>query len=195
MRSGWFNPVLPPYRSKHQIKSSLPHFTLIQAHFNLYPRQKPFSNMNDVGMIEWRQNDRHLKIHFFSTSEKPFIPPHLVILTRFLNVLSDMQWIFSMERCRSRAILAIFFTPSSPEWWSNDWMRRNECRFLNQGESLNSKITLIPSSFGHSMSISHSSHNHFNHFMIIPHSYVILVKVQFQIHPMPTLYRICLKLF
>ena len=50
----------------------------------------------------------------------------------------------------------------------NDGMRRNEGRFLKQGQTLNSENLLIPLSFCHSISLLYSSHGHSFHLKAIP---------------------------
>ena len=52
----------------------------------------------------------------------------------------------------------------------NDGMRVKWGRFLKQGETLNSEISLILPSFDHSLSISFSSCDHSIHLRIIPNS-------------------------
>ena len=70
MRSKWFNPVLPPYRRKHWIKSFWPHFPFIPAHPNIVLRTGLLSTSNDVWMVEWWQNGKRQKIQFFLPSKK-----------------------------------------------------------------------------------------------------------------------------
>ena len=61
-------------------------------------------------------------------------------------------------------------------------MRRNEGRFLNQGQTLNSENHLIPLSFRHSMQLLYSSHGHSFHLKAIPAIWgSFLIQLSFQL--------------
>ena len=134
--------------------------------------------------FEWCWNDRmtvewevFLASLFFSTSENTLISPHSVIPSSFENAWNGVEWKITSEWYHSEGIPIIFtpfhFIPVSfiiQEWHGMTEWGWNEGHFLKQGKTLNSEISLILPSFGHSSSISSSSHDHSIHLRIIPNS-------------------------
>ena len=130
---------------------------------------------------EWWQNDRMMpkwevsqNSIFLSTSKNTFIPPHLVILRQFRMAWNENNNGEISFRGHSIHFYSIPFTLIILECCWNDGMRVKWGIFLKQGKTLNSKISLVSPSFGHSLSKSYASYDHSIHLGIIPHCDLIL---------------------
>ena len=154
---------------------------------------------NDWMMLEWRASQNPV---FFSPSKNNLIPlsfRHSNIIPSFLKC-KGMK--ITMEGISFKSHSShLYFIQSVSQSFNqschsrNDGMRRNEGRFLKQGQTLNSENHLIPLSFRHSMSLLCSSHGHSIHLRAIPviwGSFLIPMSFQFKvnenIHPLSTLY-------
>ena len=105
---------------------------------------------------------------FLATSKIFFIPPHFVILHHFRmagNENNNGDISFIGHSIHFYSIPITFIIPGC--CW-NDGMRLEWGIFLKRGKTLNSKISIIPLSSHHSMSLSHSWYDHSIHLSIIP---------------------------
>ena len=108
---------------------------------------------------------------FLSPSKTPLIPPHSVIPSSFLMCLNEQEWKITMERFYSNVILPIltaFWAVLSlkDEVGMTEW-GWNEGLFLKQGKTLDSKLSPIPQSFRHSLTVSCCSYYHSIHLKAI----------------------------
>ena len=119
-------------------------------------------------MIKWQPNERCLKIQFFCWPQQT-TSFHLILSFQHHFTLLEMtrddkfQW-------RGHHLDDIPFIFSSFQAFSsfkNFWMTVKWGIILNQGKTLNSKISFIPPSFHHSLSKSYSSYDHSNHLRVI----------------------------
>ena len=123
------------------------------------------NGLNDGRMIGFSE------LIFLSPSKTPLIPPHSVIPSSFLMCLNEQEWKITMERFHSNVILHIltaFWAVLSlkddvgmTEW---GW---NEGLFLKQGKTLDSKLSPIPQSFRHSLTVSCCLYYHSIHLRAI----------------------------
>ena len=132
-------------------------------------------------MLEWQASQNPV---FFSSSKNNLIPPHSVIPTSFRHASNEKGWKLQWRGFHSRVIPVIYTSFQSVLSFKNDGMRRNEGRFLKQGQTLNSENHLIPLSFHHSMQLLYSSHGHSFHLKAIPAiwgSFLIPMSFQFEV--------------
>ena len=128
--------------------------------------------------MRWWPNDRmrsewgvFQNSDFLATSKITLIPPHFVILHHFRmawneNINGEIS--FTGHSLHFYSIPITFIIPGC--CW-NDGMRLEWGIFLKRGKTLNSKISIIPLSSHHSMSLSHSWYDHSIHLSIIPNFY------------------------
>ena len=118
-------------------------------------------------MAEWEAPQNSV---FLLTSKITLIPPHSVIPhhSRMPRNENEERRDFIHETFHSFSLHSDQFHHSRMS--QNDGMRVKWGRFLKQGETLNSEISLILPSFDHSLSISFSSCDHSIHLRIIPNS-------------------------
>ena len=91
MRSEWFNPVLPPIRRKHRIKSFGPHFSIIPQSFNL---DQSFS----LGIrLEWAE----MTVKWFNPVLPPirrkhriksFGPHFCLVVYKLISIGMSLEW-------------------------------------------------------------------------------------------------------
>ena len=125
-------------------------------------------------MTEWWQDERRLRIHFFCSLPKSLsflLIPSFPFHSRMPKNENEERRDVSPKTSHSFSLHSHQFHHSRMS--QNDGMRVKWVIFLKQGKTLNSEIFLILPSFGHSSSISSSSHDHSIHLRIIPHSDLI----------------------